>query len=543
MEELPHLFRDVIIVERTFSEHLHNLRDVFNRIIEAGLKLKPAKCSFCSLQVDFLGHIVSAEGVQPDPGKVDKVADWPQPKTRKEVQQFLGLANYYRRFVQDFATTAKPLHRLTENTAPFEWTNDCQSAFDGIKHKLTLAFILAFPDFQKPFILDTDASNTGLGGVLSQMQDDGRECVVAYASRVLTKPERKYCVTRREVLAVVAFAHHFRPYLLGRKFTIHTDHGSLAWLSNIKEPEGQLARWIEQLQEYDFTIIHRPGRKHGNADALSRRPCKQCGMEDHFGVEHNVVTQTCKQEIPSTVLQERSNQSIRQLQLEDPSIGIVLQAKEGEKKLTSDQARGKGPEAQRLVQLWGRLLVEDGVLKRRFEDVQGHSTWVQLVLPQCLRKEVMQELHAGATEGHLGEEKTLYKVKERFYWPGMHQDIKSWCQTCAACATRKPTPKKNRAPLGTIEVGFPMQVVAVDILGPLPKSITGNTYVLVAADYFTKWVEAYAIPNQEATTVAWKLTDQMFCRFSPPDQLHSDQGTGSALQQTEALCTRYKVPL
>ena len=153
----------------------------------------------------------------------------------------------------------------------------------------------------------------------------------------------------------------------------------------------------------------------------------------------------------------------------------------------------------------------------------------------------MQELQAGATEGHLGVEKTLHKVKERFYWPGMHQDIKNWCKTCATCATRISTPRKNRAPLETIEVGYPMQVVTVDILGPLPKSAAGNSYVLVAADYFTKWVEACAIPNQEAITVARKLTDQMFCRFSPPDQLHSDQGKQFESELLKDICNIFRI--
>ena len=269
---------DVIIVSKTFQDHL---RKVFQRLREAGLKLKPTKCDFSSLQVDFLGHIVSAEGVQTDPSKTEKVAQWPVLKSRKEVQQFLGLANYYRRFMRDFATIAKPLHRLTEKTAKFEWTSECQTAFEEICRRLITAPILrlAFPDYERAFILDTDASDTGIGAVLSQVQEDGSERVIAYASRVLTKPERRYCVTRRELLAVVSFVQHFRPYLLGRRFLLRTDHGSLTWLSNFKEPEGQLARWLERLQEYDFTIAHRPGKKHQNADSLSLRPCSQCGIE------------------------------------------------------------------------------------------------------------------------------------------------------------------------------------------------------------------------------------------------------------------------
>ena len=200
---------DVIIVGKTFQDHLCNLREVFQRLRDAGLKLKPAKCDFCSLQVEFLGHIVSTDGVRTEPSKTEKVAQWPVPKTRKEVQQFLGLANYYRRFVKDFATIAKPLHRLTEKTVKFEWTSECQTAFEEICHRLVTAPILAFPDYEREFILDTDASDTGIGAVLSQVQEDGSERVIAYASRVLTKPERRYCVTRCELLAVVSFVQHF----------------------------------------------------------------------------------------------------------------------------------------------------------------------------------------------------------------------------------------------------------------------------------------------------------------------------------------------
>ena len=153
----------------------------------------------------------------------------------------------------------------------------------------------------------------------------------------------------------------------------------------------------------------------------------------------------------------------------------------------------------------------------------------------------MQEMHSGVTAGHLGEEKTLHKIKEIFYWPGMHLDVKTWCKTCPPCATRKTSGKKNCVLLETIEVGYPMKVVAVDILGPLPENTTGNVYDLVAADYFTKWVEAFAIPNQEAITVAKKLTDQMFCRFSPPEQIHSDQGRQFESDLLKEICDIFQI--
>ena len=167
----------------------------------------------------------------------------------------MGLANYYRRFVRGFAAIAKPLHRLTERKTHFKWTTECQQAFETLQSKLTTPPILVYPNFSKEFVLDTDASDSGIGAVLSQLGDDGKH-VIAYGSRPLTKTERKYCVTHRELLAVIVFTKHFRPYLLGRHFTLRTDHGSLQWLYSFHEPEGQLAHWLELLQELNFTIVH-----------------------------------------------------------------------------------------------------------------------------------------------------------------------------------------------------------------------------------------------------------------------------------------------
>ena len=241
------------------------------------------------------------------------------------------------------------------------------------------------------------------------------------------------------------------------------------------------------------------------------------------------------------VLTEKSSQNLHQMQLVDGPISLILQSLEKNEKPRSDDVRQEGPGAQRLLELWSRLLVEDGVLKRRYEDTHNTSTWLQLVVPHTLREEVLEEIHAGALESHLGEEKSLHKLKERFYWPGMQQDIHNWCKTCKVCATRKSAPKKNHAPLQTIKTGYPMQIVAVDILGPLPESEAGNSYILVAGDYFTKWMEAYAIPNQETTTIAKKLVDEMFCRFSPPEQLHSDQGRQFESTLMKEICDILKI--
>ena len=177
--------------------------------------------------------------------------------------------------MRGFADIARPLHLAAELGIEFRWTDDCERAFNALKEALTSPPILAYPKDEGNFILDTDASGEGLGAVLSQVQD-GMECVIGYFSHVLTKPEQQYCVTRRELLAVVTAVKHFHHYLYGSYFTIRTDHGSLRWLMNFKNPEGQMWRWLQVLSAYHFEILHRPGSQHNNADGLSRRPCDQC---------------------------------------------------------------------------------------------------------------------------------------------------------------------------------------------------------------------------------------------------------------------------
>ena len=512
---------DIIVLGRTYDEHLQNLIKVFNRLRDANLKVQLKKCSFCKKEVKFLGHIVSPEGIATDPEKVLKVLQWPTPLNKQELQQFLGFVNYYRRFVKDCAQISRPLYQLTERNRPFNWTIQCQESFEALRRALVSAPVLVFPDCCKAFILDTDASNQGVGAVLSQ-EHNGEEHVVAYASRSLTKAERRYSVTRKELLAVVTFLNHFRPYLLGRQFKLRTDHGSLVWIRNFKEPEGQLARWLEQLEEFDFEIVHRRGKLHNNADALSRLPCDQD------------VDALVDQMVATTFLSSTYTfQDLRNQQLEDSLVGPFLRAKEAGNLPTS--AHG-GPKWRKMIQLWDQLLVKDGILCRLFENVAGTNAVAQLIVPDSLKKEILHGVHEDVGGGHFGVEKTVAKLKERFYWPGHFNDVQSWCATCSKCIARKTTPPHGRAPLQPVKVQYPMEMIAVDIMGPFPQNEHGNCYILVAEDYFTKWLEAWAIPNQEAKTVACKLLNEMFYRFSLPDRLHSDQGRQFESKIIEQLC-------
>jgi len=247
------------------------VREVFTRLQAANLKLHASKCCLFQRRVAFLGHLLSENGIEVQDDKVDAVRDWPTPCNLTELGSFLGLCSYYRRFIERFADVAAPLHKLHRKNVAFEWTEEQDDAFNRLKQMLTSAPVLGMPTDNGAFYLDCDASDIGLGAVLSQNQN-GSEVVIAYASRILTKAERNYDVTRRELLAIVFGLKTFKQYVLGRQFVIRTDHAALQWLRKTPEPMGQLARWLTFIEQFDFEVIFRAGAKHGNADGLSRRP-------------------------------------------------------------------------------------------------------------------------------------------------------------------------------------------------------------------------------------------------------------------------------
>lgn len=261
---------DLNVYSSNYHEHLQHLEQVFNCIKIAKLRLNPEKCFFFKDHLKFLGYIITKEGIQTDPSKIEKIANYPIPKTIKQVRGFLGLASYYRRFIKNFAAIARPLHDQTKTTKQIPWTNKTTEAFNKLKELLTTSPVLARPDFNKPFILVTDASKLGLGCILTQLDDNGHEHPIVFASRSLRSSEYNYAATKLECLAVIWSVKLFRPYLLGQPFTIITDHSALKGLLDTKNPTGIIARWITVLAEYTFDIKYRPGRINESADFMSR---------------------------------------------------------------------------------------------------------------------------------------------------------------------------------------------------------------------------------------------------------------------------------
>ncbi|MCG7869970.1 MAG: reverse transcriptase, partial [Candidatus Thiodiazotropha taylori] len=274
---------DIVVYGKSFDEHISRVEEVLDRMRKAGLKLKPDKSNMFQTSVVFLGHVVSSEGVKPNPANISKVVDWPRPKSAKQIRQFVALGSYYRRFVKDFASMVRPMVELTKKGKKFIWDAACDRSFEMVKKALISSEVMGYPlNDAGEFVLDVDASDIGIGGILHQVQG-GKEKVIAYASRSLNRAERNYCITEKELLAVRFFIEYFRQYLLGRKFLVRTDHQALIWLFKLKEPRGKIARWIEILSHYDFSIEYRPGRKQAHCDALSRcenpREC-DCPQQD-----------------------------------------------------------------------------------------------------------------------------------------------------------------------------------------------------------------------------------------------------------------------
>jgi hypothetical protein len=293
---------DLNIHSENWEDHLQHLGAVLSRLREVNLKLNPSKCCFVAESIVFLGHVVSKEGTKPDLGKIDAVPRFPEPKTVTNVRAFLGLTRHYRKYIRGYSRLASPLFELTKKDIAFVWNQDYQRAFDALKRALVEAPVLVRHDFEKPFCLDVVWSTKGIGTILLQ-REGINEKVVAYANKGLTLVQRKFHPMEGECYALIWGIMHFKQYLHRNHFTLRTDHKPLEWLATVSDANGKRGRWIDMLQDLSFKILHRPGLRHGNIDALSRNPVGQATDDDNFSEEIRDMgtVQTNATESPGTV--------------------------------------------------------------------------------------------------------------------------------------------------------------------------------------------------------------------------------------------------
>ena len=504
---MPYL-DDIIVHSRTKEEHIVHLASILERMSRYRLLCKLSKCEFFQTEVKYLGLIFSAQGIAVDQEKVSGIVKMQHPTNLTELRSFLGMCNFYRKFVKDYSTIATPMTRLTHKDVGWDFDEACNQAFNALKEALTIAPILACPDFEKRFILTTDASNVAIGAVLSQEDESNVERPICFISRKLTAPELNYATTHKECLAVKWAIDELRHYLQGHKFLIRTDHLALKYLMTTKDLQGRLARWALTIMEYDFEIDYIKGKDNKVADALSRVPINQIQYE-HIPPEKN--------------LEERL-QEIKKLQEEDPTLQPLLQYL-----VTGETSE----EAQKSVSFFmeaKNYVLDKGVLYHLYHQINVKKKQVlkQLVIPVSLRAEILYSFHDDTFAGHFGTRRTYERLCERYYWVGMWRDTDDWVKSCPTCQMKKQPRHGNAGqPVSETHIVLsnePMCDVSVDLVGPLPETNSGNKYICVFIDRFSRFPECFAIPDKEAKTVARLFVKEIVCRYGCPRTLLSDRG-------------------
>lgn len=497
----PHCFvflDDIIVATPDFETHIKVLREVYQRLKNANLTVNLKKCEFCRPSLNYLGFVVDQLGLRTDPDKVSAILNYPTPKNTTEIRRLIGLVSWYRRFIKNFASIAAPISNLLQGRKkgqPIVWTPEADEAFDEIKKSLTSAPVLASPDFSKPFVIQCDASDYGVGAILYQ-ECDGIEHPIAYASKALNKAQRNYSVTEKELYSMITAIEKFRGYVMGTEFTVETDHASLKWLSNLSCPSGRLARWLVRLNQYTFKVVHRKGALNVVADALSRS-------------------------IPETAVLDIAN-----LKPDKWYRSMLERVKNNPDNYPSFRVENN--------LLYKHIFSSHNLLSNT-------SDW-KIVVPSPNRPEIFQMYHDDATAGHFGISKTLNRILELYYWPNIRQDVYRYVKKCTICGSSKSSNLPRAGLMGSYrEINFPFQLVSADLLGPYPRSKNGNQYLLVVVDWFTKYVLVHPMPKATSRNIMKFIENQVFLVYGVPQIFCCDNGSQFISKDFKSLMEKYKV--
>lgn len=597
---------DILVYGKTVEETMNNLEEVLLRLEKANLKLKPSKCHLFKKEVLYLGYIIGRGEVKTNPDKIRDIKDFEPPRNDKELRRFLGLTNYYRKFVYSYAEIASPLNKLLNKDVPYEWKEQQQKAFESLKEKLITAPILTLPSTSPKdrYILTTDASLHTIGAVLSQLQHDPddpskppTEKVIAYSSKMMSKCERNYCITRKELLSIVYHVNHFRMYLLGtEKFLIKSDHKCLKSLINFKDVSSQLARWLELLSQFNYEIEFVPGTKIKQADFMSRcpgklcicdyecsDPCsedyvsKPCSFRPHDEVVRQLILEEKEEdtidvlndefvsvvEVDEEQVEEEQESddhfettkkdnkeqeivypwtydSLKETQNSDKDIGIVIEALANNQKPIFDDIAPCSEVTKALLAQWKSLFLHEGILYRKFV-TQANEIRNQIIIPKVYQQLLLNSFHDSKTSGHFSTAKVYKKLHRRYYWPMMNSYVQEYIRACPNCQKKKNPKRTYCAKLQKYIVGNCFERVGMDILGPLPTTYNGNRHILVVVDYFSKWIEAYALADQSAETVADCFCKNWITIHGSPLELFTDQGSNFVSSIFANICKELEI--
>jgi len=500
---------DFTVYGDSFDICLKNLEKILRRCIDTNLVLNFEKCHFMVDKGLILGHVVSQKGLEVDKAKIDVIKSLPCPTSVREVRSFLGHAGFYRRFIKDFSKITVPMCQLLQKDAEFQFGDKCREAFDYLKDLLTSAPIIQPPNWDLPFEIMCDASNTAIGAVLGQKVDRAHH-VIYYASKTLDQAQSNYSTTEKELLAIVYALDKFRQYLLGTKVIVYSDHAAIRHLLAKKDSKPRLIRWILLLQEFDLEIKDKSGKENLVADHLSRlvyeddvKPIRETFPDEHlFNVREapwyaDIVNFLVTQQFPPDATRWQKDKL----------------KKEAKRYVWDDPY------------LW--KYCADQIIRRCVERHEVHS-----ILKFC---------HSYACGGHFGPQKTARKVLESgFYWPQIFQDSYLHCKNCDRCQKTGNLSSKNQMPLTPILICEIFDVWGIDFMGPFPSSY-GFSYILLAVDYVSKWVEARATRTNDSKAVIDFVQVNIFARFGTPKALISDRGTHFCNRALEAVLKKYGV--
>lgn len=490
---------DVVIFASSLEDHMDKISEVFDRFRDSNLKLNPEKCKFLQKEVLYLGHKCSLRGVEPDERIILSVKEFPAPTTIKKLQSFLGLANYYRKFINGFAKIANPLYGLLKGTdqikKKLDWTLDCETSFQLLKSSLTTAPVLTYPDFDKDFSITCDASMEGLGAVLEQ---EGK--VVAYASRTLLDTENRWSATELELNAIVFGWKTFKPYVLGRHVKVYTDHMPLKGIIKVKDTASRIVRLQQKLIDFDHEIIYKKGKENNCADFLSRNPINSSEIKS---LQYTTEGQQSKNE---TLLR---------------CLAVTRrQAKQDKKEIETTVVPFKSTNNENIEEN-----EEDWEELEGLRECSLNGSGRQIITDGKEKITILKDYHDSIFGGHFGSAKTYARIKRKFYWKGMKQFISSYIEKCVECQRNK-VGRATRMHLCETDLSKkPFDKIYIDMVGPLPMSASGNKHILSMVDDLTRFVEFAAVPDQTANTVAKALYEQILCRYSLPKVIISDNGT------------------
>ena len=532
---------DIIIFGSTIQQHNENLAIVLQRLKELGLKIQPDKCEFLKPELEYLGHVITHEGIKPNPKKISAVKDFKIPKTPTDVKSFLGLAGYYRKFIKNFSKLAKPLTDLTKKDNPFRWTETQQTSLDTLKEKLCSAPVLAYPDYTKTFTLTTDASNEGISAILSQ---DGHPC--CYISRTLNPPEKNYSTTEKELLVIVWAVKRLRQYLLGRRFVIRTYHQALTWLKNCKDPSSRLIRWRLKLEEYEYDIQYCKGKENTAADALSRKiyqitdksvpdtPANSENIVEHFNAWSEDATPPRRLKItPNDHTFYQLNRETLGPFDKDTWIRKIFELTKKHKKIgIGDNSFTETEKARIKVTL---MFINDQI-----EEITFAYEPIQTITDEQAL-DIIRENHNDIS-GHLGIQKTYSKIKDQFKIPRLMERIEDFIKNCEACQRQKLVrirPKEQPViPQTPVE---PNEKIAMDLIGPMPKTTRGNQYILSIHDDLTKYLVLVPLKTQRTESIIDALLHHYIYIFSAPKTILTDQGQNFIRELMEKFEEAFKI--